>query len=143
MTDTFQFTRRSRTPRLIATLGLIYVVLFTGYFAFDAAWWILAILALPTIPAAWDYWRDTRSGLSIGSDLIEWYSGQHSASLPLEQVHHARFDTRWDFTARVTLVLRNGRKLHLPPQVLPPRHQFEPALQARGIRTQRHHFRLY
>ncbi|WIY25487.1 hypothetical protein [Parasedimentitalea psychrophila] len=142
MPETFQFSRYSRTPQLLVTLMILYGVLAGLYFAVDAAGWIVALLALPTIPAAWDYWRDIRSGLSLGPDQVEWYSGQHIDSLALEQIDHARFDTRWDFSVRVTLILQNGSKLRLPPQVLPPRRQLEPELQARGVRTERHHFRL-
>jgi len=143
MTKTFQFSQRSRTPQLIATLGCVYAVLIGAYFAYDAAWWIISILALPTLPAVWDYWRDVQSGLSLDQDLIEWHSGLRSDSLPLEQIDYARFDTRFDFSVRLSFILQNGSKLYLPPQVLPPRRQLEPELQKRGVRTERHHFRLF
>jgi len=128
---------------MVVTLGLLYTALIFLYFTLDAAWWVVTILALPTLPAVWDCWRNTQSGLSLSSDQVEWYRGQHIDHLPLEQIDHARFDTRFDFSVRITFILKNGRKLNLPPQVLPPRRQLEPELQKHGIRTERHHFRLF
>jgi len=143
MTETYQFSRMSRTPRMMATLGLLYLALIGVYAALDAAWWVVIILALPTIPAVWDCWRNTRSGLSLGPDLLRWHSGQHVDELPLDEIDHASFNTRFDFSVRVTFFLQDGSKLYLRPQVIPPRRQLEPELQKRGIRTERHHFRLF
>ncbi|AZV77550.1 hypothetical protein EBB79_06355 [Parasedimentitalea marina] len=143
MSENFNFSRNSRSPQLIAILVTVYAVLIALHFTIDASWWIVTVLALPTLPAAWDYWRDTLSGLSLGPDQIEWYSGQQTGKLALNKVKLARFDTRWDFSVRVTFILDSGKKLRLPPQVVPPHRQLEPELQARGIQTRRHHFRVF
>ncbi|WP_167681281.1 hypothetical protein [Parasedimentitalea denitrificans] len=143
MTETYQFSRSSRTPQMVVTLGMLYTVLILLFFSLDAAWWIVSILALPTIPAVWDCWRNTHSGLTLNSDQIEWYSGRRTDNLPLEQIDRASFNTRFDFSVRITLILKNGRKLYLPSQVIPPRRQLEPELQERGIPTKRYHFRFF
>ena len=44
---------------------------------------------------------------------------------------------------RVTLVLRDGRKLRLPQDVVPPGDALETTLQAAGIRTERHPFTFW
>ena len=143
MTETFQFSRNSRTPRMIATLGILYGVLMCAYLTLDAALWVVTLLALPTLPAVWDCWRNTRLGLSLGPVQLKWHSGKHTNTVPLEQIYHASFDTRFDFSVRVIFFLQNGKKLYLPPQVLPPGRQLETELQKHGIRTERHHFRLF
>jgi len=53
-----------------------------------------------------------------------------------------RFDTRLDFSVRITVVTADGTRLRLPYDALPPHKGFEAACQAHGLRTERHHFAL-
>lgn len=143
MAAPYSFARKSRSPMLIAVLVAIYAALLTSYHIIQANIWLLMALSLPTLPAIWDLWRDTRSGLCIDENQIKWHSGGDQNDLPLDQISSVRFDTRWDLSVRVTLLHTNGTKLRLPPQVLPPHRPFEAELQARGLHTERHHFRLF
>lgn len=143
MAKAFEFSKRARTPRLLAVLVVIYAGFLAAVLFLNAAWWLILGLALTTLPALWDIYRDTCSDLSLGDDHLDWRSGDRNNGLSLAQIDYARFDTRWDFSVRVTFVLLNGTKQRLPPQTQPPHRQFETELQARGIRTERHHFRTF
>ena len=68
---------------------------------------------------------------------------EHGAEVPLSEIDHIRLDTRWDFSVRATVLLTNGKRLRLPYEALPPHRSFEAALQARGIRVERHHFNVF
>jgi len=142
MPTEFEFNRTSRTPQLLITIIALYAVLAALYLFVDAAGWLMLALTLPTLPALWDLWRDTGSGLSITQGRIAWYSGAQHDSLELDQIDYIRFDTRWDFSVRVTFFLKDGAKRRLPPQVLPPHQKLEPVLQNCGLPPQRHHFRV-
>lgn len=142
MSKGFEFSRTSRTPQLLMTIVAVYTVLAALYFFLSAAGWLIIALALPTLPALWDLWRDTGSGLSITQGRVTWYSGAQHDSLALDQIDYVRFDTRWDFSVRVTFFLKDGAKRRLPPQVLPPHQTFETILQSCGHPPQRHHFRV-
>ncbi|MVO15797.1 hypothetical protein GO984_08245 [Rhodobacteraceae bacterium CY05] len=121
----------------------IYTTLTFAVVVLQASWWAVAFLALPTLPALWDLWRNTRSELTLDATQVIWRSGQLSDSVTLDQINLVRFDTRWDFSVRVTLILTSGDKLRLPPQVLPPHLMLENALQLRGVQTERHHFTVF
>lgn len=142
MPTEFEFNRTSRTPQLLITIIALYAVLAALYLFVDAAGWLMLALTLPTLPALWDLWRDTGSGLSITQGHIAWYSGAQHDSLELDQIDYIRFDTRWDFSVRVTFFLKDGAKRRLPPQVLPPHQKLETVLQNCGLPPQRHHFRV-
>ncbi|WP_157022065.1 hypothetical protein [Parasedimentitalea huanghaiensis] len=137
------FTRQARTVKLCVALVGIYTTLTFAVVVLQASWWAVAFLALPTLPALWDLWRNTRSELTLDATQVIWRSGQLSDSVTLDQINLVRFDTRWDFSVRVTLILTSGDKLRLPPQVLPPHLMLENALQLRGVQTERHHFTVF
>ena len=143
MADNFRFSHNARSPKLFSAIVAIYAFLLLAVLVFDAVWWLVACLALPTLPALWDLWRNTQSRLSLDQEQISWQSGTIASSVALNQIDYVRFDTRWDFSVRVTFILLDGRKCRLSPQVLPPHRQFEEALQARGLGTVRHHFRIF
>lgn len=138
-----EFARQGRTPRLLAILIGVYGVLLAAIIVIDAAWWLVAALALLTLPALWDLWRNPGAGLRLGDGRLDWYSGTHHATLELHDIDHMRFDTRWDFSVRVTAVLGNGKRVRLPDESLPPHQPFEAGLIAHGVAVQRHHFTVF
>jgi len=137
------FVRHGRSPRLVAVLILVYAMLIAGIILIDAAWWLMATLALLTLPALWDLWRDPSAGVRLGADRLEWHTGRRHATLELQEIKHMRFDTRWDFSVRVTAVLNNGKRARLPYEALPPHQIFEKSLVAHGVTVQRHHFTVF
>lgn len=142
MTD-YVFEREGRSQTTLVVLILIYAALLYAWRSFDAAWWVLALLFLPTLPALWDLWRNPRSGLRLTDTELTWYSGKRRGSLALSEVETMRFDTRWDFSIRVTAQLSHRKRVRLPPESTPPGQVFEVELHARAIPVERHHFRVF
>lgn len=143
MTDgDLRFRRRNRSPRAIAILAGLYVLLAAAYFGIDAAWWIVALVLLLSLPAVWDIVADTSAGLTLDRYELAWFSGKRSGRLALAEIDRMRFDTRWDLSVRVTAILATGRKIRLPYDALPPHRDLEAAFELRGIRVERHMFTI-
>ena len=97
---------------------------------------------LPTLPALWDLFSDRQSGLRLTEETLEWWSGRGAGSMPLVDIDHMRFDTRLDFTVRVSAVTPDRKKIRLPYDALPPHKEFEAMCRENGLKTERHHFNL-
>ena len=52
----FRFTRQNRNPRVVILLICIYAVLIGLIIFLNAAWWLMALLALATLPAVCSTW---------------------------------------------------------------------------------------
>ena len=139
----FSFTRHGRSNRAAFALIATYVLIALAMALFDAAWWLMAIIALFTLPALWDYWRDTTAGLSLGEVQLTWYSGTRRGHLDLDEIDFMRFDTRWDLSVRVSAVLKTGKRIRLPYESLPPHKILERECEARHVRVERHHFTVF
>ena len=139
----FSFARRGRSNRAAVALIVTYVLIALAMALFDAAWWLMAIIALFTLPALWDYWRDTTAGLALGDTRLTWYSGARRGQLDLDEIDFMRFDTRWDLSVRVSAVLNSGKRIRLPYESLPPHKTLEQECQARRLRVERHHFTVF
>ena len=124
---------------LLAILGALGGILVL-WAVFGAMLWIIIVLGAFTIPALWDMLSNRTSCLDLSQHEISWKSGSTSGYFPLIKIEKIRLDTRVDFSVRVTLLLKDGTKLRLPYDCLPPHKQLESALIARGIATERHHF---
>lgn len=142
MSRDYRFEQRGRTHRTAILLIAIYVAMALAMALLDAAWWVMAILALFTLPALLDYARDTKAGLCLGPDVIVWHTGRREGSIDLAEIDFMRFDTRLDLSVRVSAVLVSGRKIRLPYECLPPHREFEGEFAKRGIRVERHHFSI-
>lgn len=143
MIEPFRYVRHNRSPRAIGILGLVYAALAAAVIWFDAAWWLVAIPALFTLPALWDLYTDSRAGLSLDDGVLAWFSGRRTGTMALADVDYFRFDTRWDFSVRVTVFPRQGKPVRLPYEALPPHRAFETELLAREMRVDRHHFVIF
>ncbi len=139
----FSFSRQNRNPRTVLILIGIYAVLVGMVILFGAAWWLMALLALTTLPALWDIAKDTSAGMELTDDTLHWHTGQRQGELSLPEVDRFRFDTRWDFSVRVSAVLKSGKRVRLPDESLPPHRQFENILTQAGFAVERHHFRVF
>lgn len=142
MAADYVYLRQGRNQRTAVTLALIWAVLVFALFALDAAPWIVAFLALFTVPAVWDYVTDPPSGLTLTNSEISWHSGKRQATVSLDEIDLVRLDTRLDFSVRITLVLKTGAKVRLPFESSPPDQPMEEELTARDIPTRRTHFQL-
>jgi hypothetical protein len=142
MDDAFEFTRHGRSRRAVLVLALIYGLLLAAVVLVDAAVWLMAVLALLTLPALWDLWRNPSAGVRLDATRLEWHSGRRAAWMDLAEIDHMRLDTRWDFSVRATAVPHTGKRVRLPFESLPPHRAFETTLTARGVRVERHHFSI-
>ena len=143
MADALVFSRSGRTPRNFAILITLYGALTGAVIVIDAAPWLMAGLAVLTLPALWDLWRDPKAGLRLDQDRLEWHSGRRTGALDLQEIAHMRFDTRWDFSTRVTAILKDDTRVRLPDEALPPHLELENALNSQGITVERHHFTVF
>jgi len=139
----YKFSRRGRSQGtlLAVTAWLALLAILALYL--HAALWLLVALTLPLLPALWELWQNPISTLHLSQDRVAWANGPHHDHARLADIAKARFDTRWDFSVRVTLILHSGHNLRLPPQVLPPHRQFETKLQLHGVVTERQHFTAF
>lgn len=138
-----RFTRQGRSGRHLLAVAIWTALLAGLAFFLHAAAWLIIVLALPLLPALWELWKNPQANLTLDDTQISWSIGAHNAATPLTDITKARLDTRWDLSVRVTLILQDGKKLRLPPQVTPPHRQLEAELQLRGVRTERHHFSVF
>lgn len=126
----------------MGALVLIWAGLAALLVFLDAAPWIVASLALFTLPLAYEVWRNPQCRLTLDATALDWQGILGADRVPLVRIDKVRFDRRLDMSMRVTLVLTDGRKLRLPHDVLPPPERLETALQAYGVKTERHPFSL-
>ncbi|MBY6141710.1 hypothetical protein KUV26_19890 [Leisingera daeponensis] len=141
--EDYSFSRRGRsTAAVLATGGWLAAVLVL-WLALDAAVWLVVILALPVLPAVADLIRNPLSGLKISQDKVEWFTGKLTGKAALDEIERVRFDTRWDFSVRATLILRNGKRIRLPQEATPLYAEADAEFQKRSIRTERHHFTAF
>lgn len=140
---TLHWQRHARTPRLALIVLAVYAGLAALWFGFQAAPWVIVLLILPTLPALHDLWRNPVARFDLGEEDLSWSARGRVSTLALSRIRRARFDTRWDFSIRVTLFLHNGQSMRLPPDVTPPDRPLDAALTARGIPVERQHFRLF
>ncbi|MEM7520047.1 MAG: hypothetical protein AAF307_03330 [Pseudomonadota bacterium] len=138
----FAFRRQGRSLRTALTVALIWAALIFAWVALDAALWILGFLALFTLPALWDLAANPPSGLTVTRDGIRWQTGARQGEVSWEEVDHVRFDTRLDFSVRMTLILGTGAKVRLPFEATPPDKPLEALLATLDVPTKRFHFQL-
>ncbi|MGI9370264.1 MAG: hypothetical protein ACR2O2_15650 [Ruegeria sp.] len=103
----------------------------------------MAILALGTVPALVDIIRNTSAGMTLEPDILSWHTGSRQGEIALVEIDYFRFDTRWDFSVRVSAVLNSGKRIRLPDEAMQPHLEFEKLLQDAGQRVERHHFRVF
>lgn len=139
----YSFTRQGRSPVAIAAAAAWLALLALLVLGLQAAWWLAAVLALPLVPVLIDLWRNPAAGLELDGTALRWFSGSREASVALEDIEKLRFDTRWDFSVRVTVLGKDGKKTRLPQECVPPHRSFEEELTARGLTPERHHFTVF
>ena len=75
--------------------------------------------------------------------LPEEAEGEEYFLTVTRDIDRFRFDTRWDFSVRVSIVLHSGKRIRLPDESLPPHRDLETLLNQAGIRVERHHFTVF
>lgn len=138
----YRFARPARSPKAAVVLCIVWAALFAAFVWLQAAPWIIALLLVFTLPAAFDYARGRTAWLELDSSELRWRSGRQEGKVALPRIERIRLETRLDLTIRIRLVLEGGKRIPLPQDVAPPREVFEAECAARDIRTERHHFSL-
>lgn len=141
--DLLEFHRHGRSAGTATILAAVWAAMLAAIRWLDAAWWLMALLALPTLPALWDLIANPSAGLRLTDARLHWHSGRRQGDLALGEIDRMRLDTRWDLSVRVTAVLTSGRSVRLPHESLPPHRALEQALTDRGVRVERHHFTVF
>lgn len=132
----------SRTVKTALILIGVWLAVLALWLTIDLAHWVAALLLAPTLPAAWDFASARTACLRLDDRMLEWRSGRATGQVALVRLDRVRFETRLDLTVRVRLVLDSGKRLSIPQDCLPPWPTLQQALEARGLRTERHHFSL-
>lgn len=140
--ELFSYRRIGRSwATLFAVLG-VWMLLAAAVLFIDASPWLMGALALFTLPAFWDLYRNPQSGLAFTPEALTWYTGDRDAQVAWQEIEKVRLDTRLDFSVRASVVLHSGRKIRVPYESTPPHNMLEAALNKNGVRTERHHFSL-
>ena len=136
------YRRRGRSRAALVTVAAIWLALIMAIVLVDAAPWLMACLGAFTLPALWELIVNPAAGMTLDQQGISWFSGKREASATWNEIEKVRLDTRLDFSVRATLMLTTGQKIRLPYECTPDHNLLEAALNAQGIRTERHHFSL-
>jgi hypothetical protein len=136
------YQARGRNSRTAWVLAAIWSALAALVITVNASLWIVAGLALFTLPAVWDLVADRPSGMRLDAQGLQWHSGRHMQQLPLARIKAVRLDRRLDLSLRVSLVLHDNRRIRLPQECLPRIDLLEDALGRAGLRVERHPFSL-
>ncbi|WP_298846783.1 hypothetical protein [uncultured Ruegeria sp.] len=139
----YSFSRSNRNSRTLVILASVYAALLALVVLFDAAWWIAGLLSLATLPALWDVIQNTSAGVQVDQVAISWFTGNRQGEVALRDIDYFRFDTRWDFSVRVSVVLHSSKRIRLPDESLPPHRDLETLLAQTGFRVERHHFTIF
>jgi len=131
-----------RSLRAFLVLMLVWLAALTLWFALRASVWIVGALLLVSLPALIDFGTGRSAWLRLDDKMLSWGSGGSTGEVALTRITLVRFETRLDFSIRVRLVLDDGRRITLPQDSLPPHPRLQEALEARDIKTERHHFGL-
>ena len=138
----WSFQRNGRSRRAVIGLILFVSLLLALRIWIHAAYGVLIALSLFALPLVWDVLRNPVSGMDITENDLLWYSGRACGAVALKEIAHVRFDTRLDFSVRVTIVLHSGRKVRVIQAATPTPDDLEKTLVRFGVATQHHHFNL-
>lgn len=138
----YSYESQGRTPKSIAALvAMVFILIGLDYIG--TVWWIIVIVAMITLPAAIDVFVNATARLDLNDTQLFWKNRSQEVTIPLHEIEKIRFDGRMDMSVRVSVVLKDGRKLRMPYDAMPPHKELEAALQARDVRTERHAFTVF
>lgn len=136
----FRFHRDARSGATLIVVALWLAVLVALWALVEARAWIVALLALPVLPALWEIWRNPTSTLSLDGYSLRWSTPRSTAEIATAELAHVELLTRWDFSIRATVHTRLGTHHRLPAAITPKAAAFEEALTKHGIPVKRQHF---
>ncbi|PSL21903.1 hypothetical protein [Shimia abyssi] len=141
MVEPLTYRNQGRNPRTFGALAIAGGLILFLY-SIGTMYWLIVLLSLFAIPALFDVLLNPVATFELNDTILRWKSPTQTAEMRVDQIRAARFDTRLDVSVRATLTLADGSKLRVPQDVLPSHKTLEEALKARGIKVERHHFRV-
>jgi len=136
----FVHERSARDPRALGLIAVAVTVLLLMVFLLETSTWIVAVLAVLTLPAILDALRDVRARLTLTDLALAWQSGRREQMVPLGRIDEVTLSTSLDFSQRATVRLTTGEKLRIPPECLPGGRLLDAELDARSIPYRRNLF---
>lgn len=108
----------------------------------DAAWWVVALAALLTLPALADILRGARARLTLDDGALAWTSGSRGRTVPLSEIDEVVLTTALDFSQRAKVLLCDGGSHRIPPECLPGGRILDAEFAARSVPHRRGLFSL-
>lgn len=139
----YRFQRSAR--RMTSYIALLLVMASLGFLVlvFDASPWIIGIVAVVALPAAWDVAVGTVATFEVTDVALSWTSGKRTKTLNVTDIANIRFHTRLDGSRKMIVMLHSGEKVTVPPQCTPPFRVISDVLTHLGITYSVHHFQLW
>jgi len=138
----WRYEASARGPRAFIVLGLWWGVLLLGLFAINLSPWIAGALAALSLPALWELIRGAKAWIEVTPGGIGWGSGRREGFVARDEIDRLRFDTRLDFSVRLTIRTVGMQKVRLPYECLPRAARLKTALDDHGYPHEHHHFAL-
>ncbi len=140
--DTLRFARPARTRRNLVIVGAVLAGLVLARVVLDAAWPFVVLGGLLVLPALWDITTGRVAELILHPDRLAWRTAGQTGEVPYADIEKVSLDTRLDLSVRLTLILRGGARIKLPPECTPPKADAAAALEARGLTVDQSAFAL-
>ena len=134
----YTFERSGRRTGSPIILALIWAVVIALIFMISFSPWIAAVLLAFTLPALWDYVRNSKAEVEVWPNRLVWRAAFSNGNR--SDIDHVRLNRRFDGTVKVLIVHVGGATTRLPPDIAPPIAAFEEALKEAGITTLRNPF---
>lgn len=142
MSVTYKFERRGRTTTTAVTLAAVYTLLAAALFFLQMSQWVILAGFVFTIPALWDLIADPKSGFSIDEDGVHWFHGKNSATIDPNEIELFKIDLRMDRSVKLTLNMKNGRRIRVTQPSIPPLNDLESVLEQAGYAHRKNPFSL-
>lgn len=139
--DTLKHAHHGRNPRSILVLGLVSIGLI-GLLSYGIHWGIVAVLSFFVIPTLVDVVFNPVATFELDDKGIRWKNATQEAELGFHQIKSVHVATRLGVAFRITLIMYDDAKVRIPQDVLPPRVDFEAALEHQDIPVKRDRMRL-
>lgn len=139
--DTLKHAHHGRNPRSILVLCLVTIGLI-GLLSYGIHWGIVAVLSFFVIPTLVDVVFNPVATFELDDNGIRWKNATQEAELGFHQIKSVHVATRLGVAFRITLIMYDDAKVRIPQDVLPPRVDFEAALEHQDIPVKRDRMRL-
>ena len=134
----YKFERRGRSTGSLIILGLIWAGIATLVIVLNLAWWLALVLVAFTLPALWDYLRNSIAEVEVWPNRLVWRGAFSEGDR--SDIDQVRLNRRFDGSVKILIVHVGGATTRLPPDIAPPIAAFEAALTEAGIKAQRNPF---